>query len=119
MVATLGVQQLAEILVLAACRLEIEDEVLDRETEIVERVLKFAHGLLHAGMPVAGVLRDLLKLLTRRGRQSVELLHQVRQFRLEVLLVHGNPLRSGLVLSNRRAKVSRRKETYQPPCPGS
>ena len=64
------VEQLAEILVLPARRLEIEHEVLDAETEIIERILQFCDGFPHSLVTILGLGRELLQMLAQPAREG-------------------------------------------------
>ena len=68
-------QHFAEVVIFAARGFEIEDEIFDAETEIVEALLKAADGLAEALVASAGFIRKFFEFLSLAGRERADLSH--------------------------------------------
>jgi hypothetical protein len=88
----LGLDHVAEILVLAACRFEIEDEIFDRETEMIEGFLEIADGLLHPLMARLCLGGERFELGTIGLGEGIDLLEELGEACLELVFFHlGSP----------------------------
>jgi hypothetical protein len=81
-------QHLPQIGILAASGFEVEDQILDAETKVIETFLKAADGLAETLVAGARFIGQFFQLLPLALGQGADLTHQFSQFRLELVLVH-------------------------------
>ena len=98
-------EHLAEVTVFATGGFQVEDQVLDRETKVVERFLQVGHGLAKLLVTLLCFRGHLRELFTLRLGQRGNFAHELSQFRLEFRFVHcfQSPIRSEWIAERRSA----------------